>query len=195
MERTTEDFKIYRSDWIPGLGHALAMITFERDRPAFPSTERFFVAPKAPDHVEFQRWEYSGISPEIQSDDSLWKHQLEAIEGALVEFLHENRESLKPLYYDIVSSVRWHEVSREWLFHYNLRNSIPSQLAPALQEIREKTQCIVLQDYLDTFRMKASRSWSMKVSPAEKREPVINIGLLAQPAPQTELSMAEDNRK
>jgi hypothetical protein len=174
-----EDFKVYRTNWIPGLGHAFAIITFERDRPLYPSTERFFVVPTEPLHVEFQRWEYNGIGPQIQPDESLWKHQFEAIEGAIIDFLHLNRAKLDPFYYDIVTTVQWQEVPRDWLFHYNLRSSFPGNLAPVLSQIREQTECGALQDFLNQFQMKAMRDRSLSVKPRSNATGPVNVGLLA----------------
>ena len=180
---TTEDFKVYRTNWIPGLGHAFGVVTFERDRELYPSTERFFVAPTEPLHFEHQRFEYNGIASEIQSDESLWNQQLEALQGALIEFLHDHRASFGPLYYDIATSIDWYEVPRQWLTHYNLRNALPGQLAPALSQIRETTESTVLQEFLDQYRGRASREWSLRVKP--KKAPPVNVELLSSKPPQT----------
>jgi hypothetical protein len=174
-----EDFKVYRANWIPGLGHAFAIITFERDRPLYPATERFFIVPTDPLHFEFQRWEYNSVGPEIQSDASLWQYQLEAVEGAMVEFLHDHRDKLGPFYYDIATGMQWHDVPSEWLIQYNLRNSLPGQLAPALSRVREKTECVVLQDFLDRFLMRAMRDCSLRVKPRSNATVPVNVGLLA----------------
>jgi hypothetical protein len=173
-----EYFKVYRTNWIPGLGHAFAIITFERDRPLYPSTERFFVVPTDPLHFEFQRWEYNGVGPQIQPDESLFGHQIEAIEGSIINFLHLNRAKLDPFYYDVVTTVQWREVPRDWLFHYNLRNSFPGRLARALLQVREQTESVVLQDFLDQFQLKAMRECSLSVKP-RSNAPVVNVGLLA----------------
>lgn len=175
-----EEFKVLRSNWIPGLGHAFAIITLERDRPLLPATERFLIVPTEPLHFEFQRWEYNGLGPDLQSDASLWQHQLEAVEGAMVEFLHDHRDTLGPFYYDIATSMQWHEVLSEWLIQYNLRNSLPGQLAPALFRVREKTECVALQDFLDRFLMKAMRDCSLSVKPRSNAITPINVGLLAR---------------
>jgi hypothetical protein len=166
-------FKLYRTNWIPRLGHAFAIVTFERPTALYPATERFVVIPTKPPHIEPMRHEYDGVAPDVMSDDQLINEQFETAKGAVSDYLHNHRTNFSPegLYYDVVASLTWHEIDPVWLVHYNLTNRIPSHLAPALEKIYNGTHNNALLDFLSGLR-RQGRNMSVTIT-GENQEGVI----------------------
>jgi hypothetical protein len=162
--KPVDTFKVYRSNWIPGLGNALAVITLQRETSLYPATERFVVVPTAPLTVESERWFYNGVPANILSDDQLMEVQRDAVEGFLIDFIQKNRSKFEDiaLYHYVISHLEWREVDQTLLFHYNLKNSRPGQLAPALRTIRSQTRSTVLSNFLQQIHARL-RDSSMDV--------------------------------
>jgi len=143
-------FQVYKGNQILPIGTPVIIVALDRRKEEYGAIEFYLlvIKPQTGIHYVWQRFHFDGIPRFVMSDDLLLSQALEASEATLQQYLESTRKELG-LFAPAPDRVfTMQEVQPEAFLYYVVRH----QLLDIARGIRNRTQCVELEKFLDVLR-------------------------------------------